>query len=149
MRFTLSPFSSESMAGIGEVMLRQKLTRISQAVNSTDGPAKALKPAYAKQKSTGRLVSLSGATRYRGLPIRDWRLRGWTLAAAKVKSANENQVTIGFTNPQAELIVTSLRRRDEMWSDSPNDMLALYAIIRATLKNQVRVVRSLLIHKST
>lgn len=128
VRFTLSPFSSEQMADIGRVMVGVKLSRIKQGVNSADAPAKPLVERYAKRKIA-----------YNRDPIRNWTWRGLTLGSAKVIAANEDRVTIGFMNPQADQIVTVQRRREEQWADSPRDIEALHEAVRQTL-TQHRVV---------
>lgn len=128
VRLTLSPFSSEQMAGIGQVMVGVKIDRIKQGLNSKDAPAKPLVERYAKRKIMRNRA-----------PIRDWNWRGLTLGSAKVIAANEDRVTIGFVNPQADQIVTKQRRVDEQWSDSPRDTEALHAVVRQTLA-QHRVI---------
>ena len=132
-RLTLSPFSSEQMMQIGEIVLRAKQSRISQALDSNDSPAKALVDRYARRKITrGRA------------PVRDWNFRGVTMRSVKVKSANENRVIVGPTTEEAVMILTAQRRLCEMWSDSPRDTEALHAIVRETLRTQhmVKLVRS-------
>lgn len=131
--FTLSPLSSESMAQIGEVVLRAKKERIFQSLNSQDAPAKPLVDKYARRKILRNRA-----------PVRDWFFRGVTRTALRVKSANENQVTLGPISTQADQILTAQRRMEEMWSDSPHDTAVLHSVVRATLQQQqvVRVVRS-------
>jgi hypothetical protein len=127
---TLSPFSSQQMMDIGQIMVNAKSDRISRAVDSTDSPALALADRYAKRKlSRGRA------------PVRDWNWRGLTMRSLKVKSASEDHVTIGFVNAEADQIVTVQRRRCEMFSDSPRDTAALTAAVRASLQ-QVSVIRT-------
>jgi hypothetical protein len=121
------------MMGIGQVMLDAKLDRIRQARDSNDGPAPPLVDRYARRKiRRGRA------------PIRDWTWRGLTLGSAKVKTASDDRVTIGFVNAQADGIVTIQRRRREMWSDAPSDKKAMDAAIRATLQQHrvIALVRS-------
>jgi len=122
-RLTLSPFSSEQMSDLGKIMIGVKLDRITQAINSQDSPAKPLVDRYAKRK-----IQRNRA------PVRDWLWRGLTRGSAKVIIASEDRVVIGFINPEADRIVTAQRRREEMWSDSPNDKRALSEAIKQMLQ---------------
>src|SRR5689334_19756790 len=89
-RFVYSPFTAETMAGIGQTLAESIRQRIQRGENANDQPAKSLNKSYAKAKlRRGRA------------PIRDWTWRGKTLGSLKVKTASENRVVIGFTNDEA------------------------------------------------
>jgi len=137
---TFSPFTSESMMAIGQVTLDHMVARIQSVQDYTDNGAKPLKETYAQEKVKGRRVSMGGPTKYRGLPVRDWTLRGRTLQSCKVKFASENRVTIGPTMAETSMIILVRNRVDRMWGLSPSDYEALYAVIRQTLL-QAKLVR--------
>ena len=97
--------------------------RIERGVNVDDNPSKALKPGYEKQKTR------------RGLnPIRDWTWRGRTLHSLSVKSANENHVVIGFSDPQADMIAHVNNLRERAFGVSPDDRKSLTEIVLTTLR---------------
>ena len=131
-RLTLSPFSAEQMFTIGQVMLDKKKDRISQGINSQDNRAKPLAERYARRK-----LLLGRA------PIRDLRWSGLLMGSYKVKSANQDQVTIGFVNDTADARATIQRRREEMITDSPKDLAVYQRVIRATFEqtNMIRVIK--------
>ncbi len=134
-RFTLSPFSSEQMASMGERMITRITDRITSAVNVRDNSAKPLTDKYAKRKGKyGR-----GLGR---VPIRNWTFRDVTLKALKVKSASENHVTIGFVNPKANQIVTALQRIEPMWGVSPKDREYSYTVMGDLILQGAGQVRS-------
>jgi hypothetical protein len=127
------------MAQIGEIVARSIRDRIHSGLNVNDAAAKALKP--------GRTVNghqLRGYPDYksaRGLqPIRDWTWTGRTMRALKALSANENKVTIGFSDPVADYRAHINNRREKAFGVSPNDHKALNAAVLAMLR-QVRVVQ--------
>jgi hypothetical protein len=127
-RFVLGPFSTEDMTVIGAFMCDRIRRRIESGLNADDAPAKALKPSYEKAK--GR----------RGLsPLRDWTWRGRTLRSLAVKSASENQVTIGFTDPQSDLIAHINNLRERAFGVSEQDRKALGEIVLGTLQ-RTRIV---------
>jgi hypothetical protein len=137
-RLVYSPFSSEQMAQLGEIVARSIRERIERGENVEDAQAKPLKP--------GRTVNghqLRGYPDYktaRGLqPIRDWTWTGRTLRSLKVLSANENRVVIGFADRIADLRAHLNNRREKAFGISPKDRQALNAAVLALLK-QVRVV---------
>ena len=141
-RLTLSPFSAESMSNIGDELLNQSIRpRILSAKTITDSPSKPLSDRYAAEKVKGRRVSNSGNILYRGSGVRDWKLRGWTVASLKVKSASDDRVVLGPINPQAAQIILFRNKYDHMWGVSPNDYQALYNAVRAQILRQVKVVR--------
>jgi hypothetical protein len=75
------------------------------------------------------------AKQRRGLmPVRDWTWRGRTLRSLNVLRANENSVTIGFTDPQADKIAAVNNRREKAFGVSPEDRKALREIVLATLR---------------
>ena len=124
-RFVLGPFSAEDMTIIGTFMCDRIRRRIESGVNVDDNPAKALKPGYEKQKTR------------RGLnPIRDWTWRGRTLRSLSVKSANENRVVIGFSDPQSDGIAHLNNLRERAFGVSPEDRNALTELVLATLRTK-------------
>jgi hypothetical protein len=134
IKLTLSPFAADEMATIGQVLLDHMVARIKSAQDITDSPARTLKSTYAAEKTAGRRVALSGATRYRGKDIRDWTLRGRTLSACKVKSASQERVVIGPTSEETGKIMGGRNRLDKMWGVSPSDGDALTAAVLATFR---------------
>ena len=127
-RFVLGPFSAEDMTVIGTLMCDRIRRRIQAGVNVNDNPSKALKPGYEKAKTR------------RGLnPIRDWTWRGRTLRSLSVKSANENRVTIGFSDPQTDMIAHVNNLRERAFGVSQADRKSLREIVLATLR-RARVV---------
>ena len=131
-RLTLSPFSSEQMAEIGQVMVDKIKSRIGQAIDVNDNQAKDLSAPYAKRKMA-----------YGRSPVRDWNFTGRTMGSLKVKSANENQARIGFINSQADMIVSIQNRRNRLWGTSPEDEKVLHREVDAQLmaRRMIRVVK--------
>jgi hypothetical protein len=122
-RFVLGPFSSEQMTTIGLFMADRIRRRIQSGVNISDNASKALTQGYMRAKQR------------RGLqPVRDWTWRGRTLRSLNVLRANENGVTIGFTDPQADKIAAVNNRREKAFGVSPEDRKALREIVLATLR---------------
>jgi hypothetical protein len=122
-RFVLGPFSSEQMTTIGLFMADRIRRRIQSGVNISDNPSKELTQGYMRAKQR------------RGLqPVRDWTWRGRTLRSLNVLRANENSVTIGFTDPQADKIAAVNNRREKAFGVSPEDRKALREIVLATLR---------------
>jgi hypothetical protein len=134
VKVTFSPFSSDSMLAIGQVVLDHIRDRIKAVQDVTDSRAKPLKQKYADEKRQGRYVALGGPVKYRGLPYRDWTLRGRTLQACKVKFASQDRATIGPTSEETGKIMTVRNRVDHMWGMSPKDSEALVAVTLATLR---------------
>ena len=127
-RFVLGPFSAEDMTIIGNFMCDRIRRRIESGVNVDDNPSKPLKPGYEKTKTR------------RGLnPIRDWTWRGRTLRSLSVKSANENRVVIGFSDPQTDMIAHVNNLRERAFGVSRQDRKSLREIVLATLR-RARVV---------
>lgn len=131
-RFVLGPFTSEQMHAIGQVAADSIKTRILSGNNVQDQPSKALKPNYLKAKVKG--------TQKGHAPIRDWFFRGITLGSLKVKSADENRVTVGFISDQADRIAHRNNLREKAFGVSPNDRKAVNAAVLASLQ-QFRVIR--------
>jgi hypothetical protein len=125
VQFTLSPFTSEQMAQIGSIMVDTITDRIRRAYTVEDQPAKPIVDRYAKRK-----------IRYGRNPIRDWSWSGQTLGSFKVKRASENQVTIGFVNPTADLKAHVNNLREKQFGVSPKDEEALHAAVGASLRTQ-------------
>jgi hypothetical protein len=138
-----SPFTAETMMGIGQVVLDHMVSRIQSVHDNQDNAARPLRERYAEEKRRGRRVAMGGPKKYVGLPYRDWTLRGRTLSSCKVKTASEDRCTIGPTMGETNMIILVRNKLDHMWGLSPSDYEALYAIIRASLIQQksVRVVR--------
>jgi hypothetical protein len=138
-RFAVGPFSSEQMQQIGQVVLDSIITRIQKGVNALDQPAKPLKPGRNGKKGYPDYKIARGLQ-----PIRDWTLRGKTMRALKVKSANENRVVLGFLDPQSDAIAHFNNLRERAFAVSPNDQKVFAAAVTAMAKEQrvVRVVRA-------
>jgi hypothetical protein len=136
-RITLSPFSAESMLGFGDTTLLSIRTRILGAKDITDSPSSPLKQRYLDEKVAGRRVSGSGNIKYKGKGVRDWKLRGWTVASLKVKSASDDRCTLGPINANATLIIGFRNKYDHMWGVSPKDYEVLYAAIKAQIMRQL------------
>jgi len=143
-KVSFSPFSTESMLTIGQVVLDHIRDRIKSVQDIHDSRALPLKDKYAEEKRKGRFVALGGPKRYSGLPVRDWTLRGRTLQACKVKFASQDRATIGPTSEETGKIMTARNRVDKMWGMSPRDNEALVAVVMATLRTAavVRVERT-------
>ena len=139
-KLTFSPFTAESMASIGQVVLDHIKERIQSVQDVNDSKAKPLKETYAEEKRRGRYVAMGGSKKYSGMPYRDWTLRGRTLQSMKVKVASADRVTIGPTLAETTMIVLARNKWDHMWGMSPSDYEAMYAAIRHVLL-QVKVVR--------
>jgi hypothetical protein len=133
VKVTVSPFAPDEMMDIAQVTLDHIRTRIQSVKDWEDNPAKPLKDNYAKQKVKGRRVARTGGQIFRGLPVRDWTLRGRTLQSLKVKYASQDRATIGPTSEEANMIIAVRNKLDHMWGLAPSDLEAMYAAIRATL----------------
>jgi hypothetical protein len=127
VKLSFSPFSTDSMLSIGQSTLNHIVQRIQGVQDITDSQARPLKEKYAEEKKAGRYVSLGGYQKYRGLPRRDWTLRGRTLQACKVKFASQDRVTIGPTSKEAGMIMTARNKLDHMWGMAPSDTDAMVA----------------------
>jgi hypothetical protein len=141
VKVTFSPFSTDSMMAIGNVVLDHIKERIQSVTDASDNRAKPLKETYAEEKRKGRYVALGGPRKFSGLPVRDWTLRGRTMQGLKVKFASQDRVTIGPTSAETGKIVTVRNRVDKMWGMSPSDSEALVAVTLATLRTTA-VVRT-------
>ena len=122
-RFVLGPFSSEQMTTIGLFMCDRIRRRIQNGLNVDDNPSRELSQSYMRAKQRRGLM-----------PVRDWTWRGRTLRSLNVLRANENSVTIGFTDPQADKIAAVNNRREKAFGVSPEDRKALREIVLATLR---------------
>ena len=67
-------------------------------------------------------------------PIRDWTFSGITLATMGVLSANESQVTIGFTNKRGDDVAFYNNLRERAFGTSPTDYEVLTAAVYESLK---------------
>jgi hypothetical protein len=139
-KFTFSPLSSDSMLTIGQVLLDHIVARIQSVHDAADNPAKPLKDSYAQEKAAGRYVSLAPGRKYKGLPVRDWTLRGRTLGACKVKFASQDRATIGPTSQETGMIITVRNKVDNMWGVSPSDAEVMVKAAVAVMR-QAQVVR--------
>ena len=111
------------MAWLGETALRSVKTRMTNAIDIHDEPAKRLVNKYAEKKASKGLQA-----------VRDWYFSGGTRRSFKVISANENRVLIGPTDARANTIVAAQNRACPMWPLSPKDYEAVYAEVRAVLE---------------
>jgi hypothetical protein len=123
---TLSPFSSEDMADIGEVGLKSIQSRLGRAEDLNDAPAPPLVNRYAMRKANRGLQA-----------VRDWRFRGATRNSIKVKSANENQCTIGPTTSEADMIIGVQNARCPQWPVSPKDVEVINLAVRDVFETRV------------
>jgi hypothetical protein len=134
-RLTLSPFSSETMTGIGNVLLKTIKTRIKSGTDVNDQPAKPLKGAKM------RYVAYSRQKENKGLAgIRDWTYSGHLLRAMKVVSANENRFVIGFIDDRSDKIAHLNNRGTRMFGISPNDTKALKTAVMEAFRKFIKVV---------
>lgn len=125
----------EVMRAIGQEVLDTVVRpRIASAVNVNDAPAK---PLSTKGKRYQRYFYIKKA---KGLnPVRDLRFTGAMMAAAKVVDATNNQVRIGFDNPDASRKASFNQRRDPMFWWSPNDQAKIADIVKKHLTKVVMI----------
>jgi hypothetical protein len=110
------------MADIGEAFLKSAKTRLYQAKDIHDNPAKPLVDGYASRKlQHGRF------------PIRDWNWTGGTIRSLAVLTASENRCTIGPSDGRADFLITVNNKKVPQWPESPKDREATYKEIRDTL----------------
>jgi len=119
-RFVVSRFTAHQMVEFGNALLGDINARLDRGENVHDQPAKALAERYAKWK----------ARRYPPA-IRNLKLTGRTRRGAKVMSASENRVVIGFTDPVAEQRVVFNQRRERQWGVSPRNLQHIASVIAA------------------
>ena len=119
-----------------QTLLNHIVYRIQSAIDETDSAAKPLNVRYAQEKRVGRYVAQSGHTKYSGMPVRDWTLRGWTIRSLKVKLVSEDRAQIGPITRQAYIIMASRNKFDHMWGLSPTDQEAFYTQMREELKRK-------------
>jgi hypothetical protein len=129
-RFVYRPLSAEDMTTIGNAVIADIKARIHKGQNVADSPAKALKP---------------GRNGHRGYPdykvarglqgIRDLVWRGMTMRSLRVISAKDNEVRIGFDNPQAAQIAAINQNREEMFWFSPANKQLIQRLVSAALAN--------------
>lgn len=141
VKVTFSPFSTQNMLDIGQVVLDHIRDRIHSVQDVRDAPAKPLTEKYADAKRKGRYVTLGGPRKYSGLPYRDWTLRGRTLGSCRVKFASQDRATIGPTSEESGRIMTIRNKVDKMWGLSPSDAEALVAATLRTLQTH-QIVRA-------
>jgi hypothetical protein len=134
-RFVLGPFTAEQMHSIGSVVLDSITSRIRKGLNIQDAPAKPLKPGRNGKRGYPDYKTARGLQ-----PIRDWFWRGRTMRSMAVKAASENKVTIGFTDPHADMIAHVNNRREKQFGVSPKDRSVLARVVLATLR-QAKSIR--------
>lgn len=117
------------MSGLGAALAAAVKSRIQHGYDVNDNPAPALKPpargtrGYAQRKLS------------RGLqPIRDWTFTGRTLRALGVKNVEQNAVTVGFTDPMADLVAWFNNRRARQFGASPTDGRVVNAAIQILMQ---------------
>jgi hypothetical protein len=129
-RFVVGPFPSETMQAIGQAATDSISARIRRGLNVQDDAAKPLKPGR-----NGR----RGYPDYkvaRGLQgIRDLVWRGMTMRSLRVISAKDNEVRIGFDNPQAAQIAAINQNREAMFWFSPANKQLIQRLVSAALAN--------------
>lgn len=138
-RVVWSPFTSEETANIAQVTLNHITARIQAVQTVEDSPAKPLNPKYAAEKAKGRRVSFGGPQIYKGLPVRDWKLRGRTLQSLKVKRASEDMATMGPISQEAYMIIKARNKLDHLWGTSPSDIEAMQNAILEALRTHVHL----------
>lgn len=131
-RFILGPFSAEQMQRIAQAGLNSISARIRRGENCNDEPAKPLKPGRNGRRGYPDYKMAHGLA-----PIRDWiGFRGKTMRSLKVKRVSENRATIGFTDPQSDMIAHINNRREKQFGISPKDRLAVNAAVLTELRRQ-------------
>lgn len=128
-QFVVSPFTPQQMIEFANALLADVNARLGRGENVYDQPAKPLSERYAKWK----------ARKYPPA-VRNLKLTGRTRRGAKVVSASENRVVIGFTDPVAEQRVERNQRRERQWGVSPANLRHIGSVI--SLARAVRAQRA-------
>ncbi len=108
---TLSPDDVRTLASTA---IATEERRIGTATNVHDQPAKALNPAYAREK-----------TREGAQPIRDYRLTGALLFSRQITSSADHAAAIGFSDSLQEAKAEQIETYEQMFGLSPRDELAV------------------------
>lgn len=133
-RWVLGPFASEDMLEIAMGVRDSIAQRIHAGLNANDLPAKPLKPGRNGRRGYPDYKIARGLQ-----PFRDWFWSGRTMRSLKVKSVNENRATIGFIDPNADLIAHVNNLRERAFGISPKDRQALNAAVAAALRKHIKV----------
>lgn len=133
-RFTYSPFTSEQMVTIGQALTDSIKDRIHRGEDANDAPAKPLKPGRNGKRGYPDYKIARGLQ-----AIRDWFWTGRTLRSLKVLSANENKVTIGFSDDHADMVAHVQNGRDRMFGVSPKNREAVEAAVSEQLRAKMPV----------
>jgi len=140
VKLTFSPLSAEGMATVAQVLRDHIVERIEGVKDAQDNWARPLAEKYKVEKANGRYVAKSPLVKYRGLPIRNWKLRGRTLDAVRVKFASQDVAKIGPTTQETAMIITARNKLDKMWGVSPSDFDVMVKAMLAVMREQ-EVVR--------
>jgi hypothetical protein len=116
------------MVKIGTDLAESIKARIHRGENVNDAPMKPLKGAHSNYVPYARQKIQKGLQ-----GIRDWTYSGNTLRALKVVKANENAVTIGFSNPVQDKIAHFNNIREKAFGISPNDRKAINIAMKSVL----------------
>lgn len=108
---TLTPDDVHTLA---QTAIRTEEHRIGTATNVHDQPAKALNPAYAREK-----------VRKGAQPVRDYRLTGALLSSRDVVSSGDHAAAIGFSDSLQEAKAEQIETYEQMFGLSPRDELAV------------------------
>jgi hypothetical protein len=106
----LPEFSLQQLGEIAGVAIAAEESRISQAINVHDQPARPLSLRYAKSK-----------VKAGGQPVRDLHLTGDMLASLRVVDLESNSATVGFADPGQEAKARHNERFENMLGVSPAD----------------------------
>jgi len=136
VKLTFSPLSAESMATVAQVLRDHMVERMSGAKDAQDNWSRPLTEKYKIEKSNGRYVANSPLRKYRGIPIRNWTLRGRTLDAVRVKFASQDAAKIGPTTNETAMIITARNKLDHMWGASPSDTDVMVKAMLAVMREQ-------------
>jgi hypothetical protein len=129
-RFVYRPLSAEDMTTIGNAVIADIKSRIHRGLNVDDNPAKALKPGRNGKRGYPDYKTARGLQ-----GIRDLVWRGMTMRSMRVISAKDNEVRIGFDNPQAARIAAANQNREEMFWFSPANKKLIQQLVTEALVN--------------
>jgi hypothetical protein len=129
-RFVYRPLSAEDMTTIGKAVIADIKARIHRGQNVDDNPAKALKPGRNGKRGYPDYKTARGLQ-----GIRDLVWRGMTMRSMRVISAKDNEVRIGFDNPQASMIAAMNQNREPMFWFSPGNRALIQRLVSEALSN--------------
>ncbi len=142
-RFSLSPFSAETMKEIGDQVLASVKARIAKGVDVQGSPAKPLKPTVHIDRNgqPARFIPYAQQKAKRGLqPIRDWKYTGKLIASLQVISASNDRAVIGSNNPVKASILSKNNKISLLFGLSDTDKEALQKAVRVALEQSIKIV---------